>query len=1526
MIVTMFCVTSLLDAAFGGFAATIVNGLVVVSIVLVAASVSIWCWRRTIRVLYVLDTRLPKSAVERLLLVALVCGLVHYGATKEGGDRGGDPQVQPRSMPYAPTVAPVAVDSLDMNFPTNFPPVTNLCFWGIERGSNSVSFGIAWPLSMAFTNDFIDLYGNWRLASNGWARLAQVDVGGAMSNAVVEVSFDLFPTNAMEETAFFRAASQDDADGDGISDAYESWSLGTDPDIPDTDGDELPDGDELGLGTDPFVADSDGDGFQDGDETGYIEKSSTFEWYDTTGWATVYSWGYWLNDPEVSSWWCTGFGAFGISGHWLCGRQIVSMTGFETGYVAFSEPGRGLDWIFPGGPLPLSGSVMNTGNFMVAPYWGNTLLCEGDQNSYIRHGTASNGAFVVEFHDVRRSIWSPLGMSYQVILPPGTGSVVRVSYLSSDWWLDGDGAVVGVQATDVWTTNGYYNLTWDFSERGPILPQTTIDFHIGTGTSPILSDSDGDGLDDASEIGVYGTDPLKTDTDGDGLSDGQEMVHGTNPFVRDTDGDGLNDGWEVDNGLDPFSAVGDDGASGDPDGDGLDNAAECRLGTDPLVVDTDEDSISDFEEAVCWSAANPMPWLDIHELTNLTEAISNSQHGVVSCDLLVPVILQGVAVSNITVSKCGMVMFNRPGYGNPEIPHVNYRMGTMLVDSNCFTVAAYSGYLNVASDSSICVGAGVVDGVSYLVVEYLGMRLGTNSVSFQVSVPVGVAADRVCVSYADVIGAGADGRSASVGFQTFGGHDLVSYCWRSEGMIHDGLGLSFVIGLGTDPARSDTDGDGLSDGDELDEGTDPFVADMDLDGLPDGIEVAIGTNPFQPDTDGDGMNDSWEHAHMGAGFDPAVDNATDANPANDIGADPDDDGLTNGEECEWGTNPSGLDSDNDGVADGYDTDGDGVGDGEEIVQNSDPADASDGGLPNSRIPAPFYFGDPSGSHSEKYRLSVTPVSGPGSTPKSYSWLNEDYGQCETKTAMLKPGWKYEVRMQWVACRYPADGSYYPNYDYTLAIDGDSPPAGILLEDPCEIFQYGYYGWDCYGADHFPQLDGVAYIYVLAPPTISAPSAVGVNNDDDNGNGTPDWEDSGIVASDDDIGELVVSVACPQGMSGTVEVAPFIGATTGTLWKDRARTQSVGLSDTFAASPGQTARAYYIEGHNPSSSYEAEGVRAVFSCGGVSLTNEFRFTVVERIAEPITTERSGGQIVNPCCAVIGGTTKLKVEVLPSDFPESKIDWRVVSGSGSFSDATGREAAFVASGAEDEDVVVQVDVGDCPGRAPQFTMRTTTMHEVKIYPCAIAVAGEPLPVSQAELTGMLDEVNVIYRQVGLHFSLGALLMCVTNDVWATDGLVDSGVGAQIRNVMSGKDGIEVYFIYGKEVPGEPLGQHDEYGIIFKPSAGAKTLAHEIGHACGWGDIYFKSGNDIIAELYGGVRQSWLPLDWNNGTGCRFYDPMLTHHQIVQRLLMLGTGSDGKCDIPTGSVYGRSSNGDIGNISVGRSTMMTTSPHSL
>lgn len=57
---------------------------------------------------------------------------------------------------------------------------------------------------------------------------------------------------------------------------------------------------------------------------------------------------------------------------------------------------------------------------------------------------------------------------------------------------------------------------------------------------------------------------------------------------------------------------------------------------------------------------------------------------------------------------------------------------------------------------------------------------------------------------------------------------------------------------------SDSDGDGLSDGDEADYGTDPDDPDTDDDGLDDGDEVSRLLDPLRPDTDGDGLGDAYE--------------------------------------------------------------------------------------------------------------------------------------------------------------------------------------------------------------------------------------------------------------------------------------------------------------------------------------------------------------------------------------------------------------------------------------------------------------------------------------------------------------------------------------------------------------------------------------------------------------------------------------------------------------------------------------------
>ena len=151
----------------------------------------------------------------------------------------------------------------------------------------------------------------------------------------------------------------------------------------------------------------------------------------------------------------------------------------------------------------------------------------------------------------------------------------------------------------------------------------------------------------------------------------------------------------------------------------------------------------------------------------------------------------------------------------------------------------------------------------------------------------------------------------------------------TDGLIQDGLRDSDSDGLfnllefqlGSSFSNNDTDGDGLSDGDEYFEfETNPLNADSDGDGIPDGYEYRNGLSLLE----------------------------------NDAGADFDDDNLNNSYEFLLGLLANNSDTDGDGLPDGYevlnnlnanfatdassDKDGDGWTNLEEFMMDTDPSD------------------------------------------------------------------------------------------------------------------------------------------------------------------------------------------------------------------------------------------------------------------------------------------------------------------------------------------------------------------------------------------------------------------------------------------------------------------------------------------------------------------------------------------------------------------------------------------------------------
>ncbi|MGC4233615.1 MAG: hypothetical protein QM594_11610, partial [Niabella sp.] len=523
-----------------------------------------------------------------------------------------------------------------------------------------------------------------------------------------------------------------------------------------------------------------------------------------------------------------------------------------------------------------------------------------------------------------------------------------------------------------------------------------------SGTITVVADADRDGLTDEEEA-TRGTDPNNPDSDGDGLTDKQEVDAGTDPLVHNftTNPDrmrlvNLGGGVNLANGL--RAVWGFDEKSGnyfwDSSGNGFTASAlgnvtqgglpEGAISKAAIFGNNNLDVLKVARTVTTDTGSGTIAfWYKSYPLS-AQRVIFSRDYG--TFPLIYAVYQTTPAWVNVngvnTIRDVGVIVFSLGApYGNNSgnallVNQVNPAVERL--DDGKWHHVVITGTSGSGSGSNVRV---FIDGVSQGADLVLPFKLFNQ--------PQAVSPSNPTSESGFYIG----------GFSAYIANILNAY------MVFHGLNAhldQFVIYNRVLSAaeitalyRYDTDGDGISSRDEIAGGSDPlkYEADIDRDGLTNAEEAAGqavfngvlksfgATKPNNFDSDGDLFDDYWEAKYFYPGrVDP---NNGSLPPKN---GDYDGDGLSNYQEMINGTDPNNAD-----------TDGDGISDKDEALYGSSPTDPNQVPL----NPADFYgdenlgaipyvgdlgtvvtgggenssevtvrIGDPSGSHSERWRLVV----------------------------------------------------------------------------------------------------------------------------------------------------------------------------------------------------------------------------------------------------------------------------------------------------------------------------------------------------------------------------------------------------------------------------------------------------------------------------------------------------------------------------------------------------------------------------
>ncbi|MEP7012168.1 MAG: hypothetical protein ABJC13_17740 [Acidobacteriota bacterium] len=487
------------------------------------------------------------------------------------------------------------------------------------------------------------------------------------------------------------------------------------------------------------------------------------------------------------------------------------------------------------------------------------------------------------------------------------------------------------------------------------------------GTDPANPDSDGDGLLDGFES-RYGFNPLVAgeqhlDPDGDGLDNLAEQVAGTNPTRPDTDGDGLSDGAEVlSHHTDPLDDDSDEGGRSDSmeiniDGtDPNDGADDFRLASPPTVGTLDG---LGFRWVLSGGSGNVSGATTGHPFSSgalldvASQQVYTFGQPLASGDLRQWLFGPLETPTGLLVSRKFYVP-DDAGFAryvetleNPTGAPIttNVDVHTYFANRLTFQTTSSGDDQLDLHDSWAVTDDDDGSGAPAVVHLFAGpggrlrpiyARTPTSSIDdlqffYRVTVPPG--GKVALLHYLMLRTLRADAATAAADLERLPATALARLTSDDQAAIanffayvdSDGDQLSDAdeIRLGTDPNRADTDGDGISDGYEVAHGLNPLSAadgalDLDGDGLTNLEEATAHTDVRVADSDGDGLSDGAEvHTYT---TDPTR-------------SDTDGDKLADGREVTLGTDPKRLDTDNGGVADGDEVIADGT-------NPLDPADDS----------------------------------------------------------------------------------------------------------------------------------------------------------------------------------------------------------------------------------------------------------------------------------------------------------------------------------------------------------------------------------------------------------------------------------------------------------------------------------------------------------------------------------------------------------------------------------------------------------